>query len=70
MEGQVPVFTSPRNSMTQLYFQALGSLFVAFCDLQGYGGGIRTRLHAGRLPNPHWFSLYSLGTDRIENTSS
>jgi hypothetical protein len=26
--------------------QALGSLFVASYDSQGYGGGIRTRLHA------------------------
>jgi hypothetical protein len=31
--------------MAQLYPQALGSLFVASYDSQGYGGGIRTRLH-------------------------
>jgi hypothetical protein len=29
LEGQVPVFISPRNRVAQLYSQALGSLFVA-----------------------------------------
>jgi hypothetical protein len=29
LEGQVPVFISPRNRMAQLHPQALGSLFVA-----------------------------------------
>jgi hypothetical protein len=29
LEGQVPVFISPRNRVAQLYRQALGSLFVA-----------------------------------------
>jgi hypothetical protein len=48
LEGQVPIFLSPRNRVGQLYHQALGSLFVASYDLQGYGGVIRTRLHAGR----------------------
>jgi hypothetical protein len=32
----------------KLYPHALGSLFVAFYDSQGYGGGIRNRLHTGR----------------------
>jgi hypothetical protein len=45
--NQVPVFISPRNRVARLYPQALGSLFVASYDSQGYGGGIRTRLHAG-----------------------
>jgi hypothetical protein len=44
-EGQVPVFISPRNRVAQLYPQALGSLFVASYYSQGYGEGIRTRLH-------------------------
>jgi hypothetical protein len=43
--GQIPVFISPRNRMPQLYPRALGSLFVASYDSQGYGGGILTRLH-------------------------
>jgi hypothetical protein len=46
MEGQVPVFTSPRNRVAQLYPQALGSLFFASYDSQGYGGDIRPRLQA------------------------
>jgi hypothetical protein len=47
LEGQVPVFIYPRNRVAQLYPQALGSLFNASCDSQGYGGSIRTRLHTG-----------------------
>jgi hypothetical protein len=33
--------------MAQLYPQAPGSIFVAFYDSQGYGGGILTCLHTG-----------------------
>jgi hypothetical protein len=40
LEGQDPIFTSPRNRMVQLYPQALGSLFVTFHDSQVYGGVI------------------------------
>jgi hypothetical protein len=47
LEGQVPVFMCPRNRVAELYPQALGSLPVASYDLQGYGGGIRSRLHTG-----------------------
>jgi hypothetical protein len=47
LEGQVPIFISPRNRVAQLYPQALASLAVASYGLQGYGGGIRTRLHTG-----------------------
>jgi hypothetical protein len=46
LEGQVPVFISSRNRMTQLYPQALGSLFVAY-DSSDYGEGIRTSFHTG-----------------------
>jgi hypothetical protein len=45
LEGQVPVFISPKNRVDRLCPQALSSLFVASYDSQGYGGGIRTRLH-------------------------
>jgi hypothetical protein len=45
LEDQVPVFISPRNSVAQLHPQALGYLFVAFYDSQGYGGIIRPLLH-------------------------
>jgi hypothetical protein len=34
LEGQVPVFISPRNRVAQVYHQALGSLFVASYDSQ------------------------------------
>jgi hypothetical protein len=47
LEDQVSVFTSPRDRVAQLYPQALGSLFVVFYNSQGYGGGIRSRLHPG-----------------------
>jgi hypothetical protein len=47
LEGPVPVFISPRNRVAWLYLQALGSIFVASYDSQGYGGGIRQRLHTG-----------------------
>jgi hypothetical protein len=47
LEGQVPIFISPRDKVTQLYPQALGSLFVASYDTQGYSEGILSRLHAG-----------------------
>jgi hypothetical protein len=45
LEGQVPVFVTPRNMVALLYPQVPGSLFVASYDSQGYGGGIRPRLH-------------------------
>jgi hypothetical protein len=58
LEGQVPVFISPRDRMAQLYSQALGTLFVASHDSEGYGGGIRPRLHAGRLNSLNWTILF------------
>jgi hypothetical protein len=45
LEGQVPVFISPRNRVAWLCPQALGSLFVSSYDSQGYSGVIRPRLH-------------------------
>jgi hypothetical protein len=47
LEGQVPLFISPRNGVAQLYPQALGALSVVSYDSQGYGGGTRPRLHMG-----------------------
>jgi hypothetical protein len=49
LEGQVPVFISPRNRVIQLYPQALISLFFPSYDSQGYGGDIRTLLRTGLL---------------------
>jgi hypothetical protein len=47
LEGQVPVFISPRNRVAQLYPRSLGSFFFSSYDSQGSGGGILTRLHTG-----------------------
>jgi hypothetical protein len=44
LEEEVLIFISPRNRVDSLRSQALGSLFVASYDSQGYGGSIRTRL--------------------------
>jgi hypothetical protein len=49
IEGQIPVFISPRNRVAQLYPQGLGSLFVACYDSQGHSGGIQPCLHAGEI---------------------
>jgi hypothetical protein len=55
--------------VAQLYPQTLGSLFVASYDSQGYGGGIRRRLHAGWwYVDPQSLLLYD--TDGIENEVS
>jgi hypothetical protein len=53
LEGQVPVFISTRNSVARLYPQALGSLFVASYDSQGYGGGIRPPLPPHGIYHSH-----------------
>jgi hypothetical protein len=47
LEGQVPVFISPRNRVGHIYPRALGSLSVASYDSQGYGGSILSCLHTG-----------------------
>jgi hypothetical protein len=47
LEGQIPVFLTPSNRVAQLYPQALGYLSISSYDSQGYGGGIRPRLHTG-----------------------
>jgi hypothetical protein len=62
-EGHVPAFISPRNRLARLYPQALNSLSVASYDSQGYGGGIRPRLHTG-LSN-FWFWVLVLYYDQI-----
>jgi hypothetical protein len=45
LEVQVTISVSPRNRVAQLYPHVLGSVFVAFHDSQGCGGGIQTSLH-------------------------
>jgi hypothetical protein len=57
LEGQVPIFISPRTRDAWLYPQALGSLFVISYDSQGYSGDIRPRFHMG-LSRKHRFQQY------------
>jgi hypothetical protein len=45
LEGQVPLFVSPRNRMAQFSPWALGSLSVLSYDTQGYDGWILISLH-------------------------
>jgi hypothetical protein len=47
LEGQVPVFISPRNRVARLYPQELGSLLGTSYDSQDYGAGIRPLFHRG-----------------------
>jgi hypothetical protein len=49
LEDQASVFMSRSDRVSQLYPEALGSLFVAFYDSQGCSGGILTRLYMGRV---------------------
>jgi hypothetical protein len=37
----------PSDRVAQLYPQAMGSLFIAFYNSQGYGGDILPLLHTG-----------------------
>jgi hypothetical protein len=46
-KARSPYLYPPRKRVTQLYPQALGSIFVASYDSQGYSGVIRTRLQSG-----------------------
>jgi hypothetical protein len=68
LEGQVPVFVYLRNRVVLLCHQVLGSLFVASYVSQGYGGGIRTRLHTGSWSYRLTTNYNILGTKRAENT--
>jgi hypothetical protein len=48
LEDQISVFISLSDRVTQLYTQALRSLFVAFYESQGYSAGTLTHLSMGR----------------------
>jgi hypothetical protein len=59
LEGQVPIFISPRNRVVQLYRQALCSLFITSHNLQGC---VRSLLHIlGVNPHKTPFILVSVG---------
>jgi hypothetical protein len=50
LEGQVPIFISPRNRVAEIYPRALSSFSIASYDSQSYDGGILSRLHMGKKP--------------------
>jgi hypothetical protein len=53
LEDQILVFMSPSDRVAHIYPQAPGSLFVAFYDSHGCGGGILTFLHICIIPYIH-----------------
>jgi hypothetical protein len=55
----VPVFISPRNRLVCLRPQALGYIFIASHDSQGYSEDIRSRLHKDDILNIHLLLLLS-----------
>jgi hypothetical protein len=61
---------SPLGLATVFYcFRFQTSNFVASYDSQGYGGGIRSRLHTGCSWKQSHLLLCNIGADPIENTS-
>jgi hypothetical protein len=61
LEGQVPVFISPRNRAAQLYPWALGSLYIVSYDSQGYGGGLLILPPTWRARSPYITYTYPSG---------
>jgi hypothetical protein len=64
-KARSPYLYYTRNRVAQLYPQALGSLFVASYDSQGYGGHSQINLTAVPFRCP----VYRLKTDRVLNTA-
>jgi hypothetical protein len=62
LQGQIPVFISPRIRVARLYPHAMGSLFVASYDSHGYGGGIRTRFRTGLYYTKSEYCLFWTST--------
>jgi hypothetical protein len=60
LEGQVPVCISPRYRVARLHPQALGSLFVASYESQGYGGGNRPASCTDQVGNTVSNSTYTI----------
>jgi hypothetical protein len=55
--GPGPRIYIPQEQGARLYPQALGSLFIASYDSQGYGGGIRPGLHTKPKSHCDWRSV-------------
>jgi hypothetical protein len=68
MEHQVPVFMSPSDRVAQLYPRPSGSIFIAFYESQGYGGGILNRLYTGKLIGAGLYRLSYAITHRSKKT--
>jgi hypothetical protein len=69
LEGQVPVFIAPRNRVAQLYPLALGSLYVASCYSQGYGGGILTIPPTLRAKSPYIYRVVQSQSQKSKSVS-
>jgi hypothetical protein len=63
--------SNPVGLVTIFYcFRFKASLFVTSYDWQGYGGGIRPRLHTGGWQSNYMSPLYNFGADQIQITTS
>jgi hypothetical protein len=63
---------SPSDRVAQLYVypQATGSLFFAFYDSQGYGGGILTPLHTGNHAISENIYSYTLKIEAVVSSET
>jgi hypothetical protein len=56
------------NRLAQLHLQALGFLFFASYDSQGYGGGIQPHLHMGCFVEMHVSTILEFDSYLTEDT--
>jgi hypothetical protein len=70
LEGQLPVFVFPRNRVVRLYPQALGSIFIASYDSQGYDVDIRPHIHTGFSSRTYSYSQSYFTTGGLPPISS
>jgi hypothetical protein len=68
LEDQISVFLSIRNRVAQLHLQALGPLFVASYNLQGYAGGIRILLHVRETLHLLNYLTYNISARTAQKT--
>jgi hypothetical protein len=71
LDDQVSAFMSHSDRVAHLNPQTPDSLFVAFYDSQGYGGGFLTRLHTGMLLLIRYYYLdqvqeWEIGADIVK----
>jgi hypothetical protein len=68
--GSGPRIYIPQEQSGPVIPPGTGSPILHRLQLQGYGGGIRTRLHTGFNNNWYLSQLYSLRTDHIGDNAS